>query len=225
MTGGYLQRLVTAVAGRGDSIHPRTGSIFSPHGEETNPPLHGWEDAHTVTAVQPQTHADGTSMEREQLVPDESVRPKSERVSLLANTIAQDTRSTDRAVPPLFAASRPDGRAVGPGDELGVQSTRSRLSLASGVDVSAPVLGAADHGFRPLIRPNGLARSDAALFEPRPLPQERTSRVERQVDDIQIHIGRIEVTAVRSAALAAPKTPERSLSLDAYLNRRNGRAR
>jgi len=226
MSSGYLQRLVTAVAGRGDLIHPRTGSIFSPHREEVDPPLHGWKDgwedeADAVTEVQSQ--ADATSPELEP--PAQRFRPKSEHVSLLPNTIAQDSRSTERAASPLFAASRPDGRVVVPRDEPAAEPQSSHLSRESAVDVNAPVLGAAGHGFRPLIRPNGLSRSAAALAEPKPLPQERTSRVERQADDIQIHIGRIEVTAVRSAAPPAPKAPDRSLSLDAYLNRRNGRAR
>ena len=223
MSRGYLQRLVTAVAGRGDSIHPRTGSIFSPHREEIDPPLHGWEEeADVVTAVQAQ--ADATSLELEP--PAHSVRPKSEHVSLLPNTIAKDSRSTERAAPPVFTASRPDARVAGRRDEPAAEPQRSHLSRESAVDVDAPVPDAADdRGFRPLIRPDGPSRSAAALAEPKPLPQERTSRVDRQADDIQIHIGRIEVTAVRSAAPPAPKAPDRSLSLDAYLNRRNGRAR
>jgi hypothetical protein len=43
---------------------------------------------------------------------------------------------------------------------------------------------------------------------------------ERTNDDIQIHIGRIEVTAVHPPAPSTAKTPDRGPSLDAYLNRR-----
>jgi len=226
MSSGYLQRLVTAVAGRGDAIHPRTGSIFSPHREEIDPPLQGWKDGSDVADAEPevQSQAEAPSLELEP-PPAQRVRPKSEHVSLLPNTVAKDMRPAERAAPPLFAASRPDARVVGPRDEPAAEPQRSRLSRESAVDVDASRLGTADHGFRPLIRPNSPSRSAAALAEPKPLPQDRTSRVERQADDIQIHIGRIEVTAVRSAALPAPKAPDRSLSLDAYLNRRNGRAR
>jgi len=55
----------------------------------------------------------------------------------------------------------------------------------------------------------------------------RAARPERETGDIQIHIGRIEVTAVPPAP--APARPEarlarKSLNLDEYLKRRNGRA-
>jgi hypothetical protein len=53
----------------------------------------------------------------------------------------------------------------------------------------------------------------------------RLTRAEREPDEIQIHIGRIEVTAVQPPAPRAPKPPDKAISLDAYLERRNGRAR
>jgi hypothetical protein len=48
----------------------------------------------------------------------------------------------------------------------------------------------------------------------------------RQGDDIQIHIGRIEVTAVRPAPAPQPaaRSRRRAPSLDDYLKRRDGRA-
>jgi len=54
----------------------------------------------------------------------------------------------------------------------------------------------------------------------------RSARPVREPDEIQIHIGRIEVTAVQPpAAPRAPKAPDNGLSLDAYLQRRSGRSR
>jgi hypothetical protein len=221
MSGGYLQRLIDAVAVRGDSLHPRTGSIFSPYRAETNPPLHAWEEAaDTETVSQQKPQADATSSELELPAPARSLRPNSEHVPLLPNAVAQDTRSTEQEAPAFRAAlgPDPDGRSIASRDGQTVEPLRSRLFPASAVDV--------DDGLRTLIRPNVLSRADTALAERRQLPRERqTLRVERPADDIQIHIGRIEVTAVPPSVQPAPRAPDRSLSLDAYLNRRNGRAR
>lgn len=46
----------------------------------------------------------------------------------------------------------------------------------------------------------------------------------REPDEIQIHIGRIEVTAVQQAARPAPTPARKAMSLDEYLSRRDGRA-
>ena len=65
--------------------------------------------------------------------------------------------------------------------------------------VSIPAAGASRHDLR-------AARGPAAI--------------QRESEDIQIHIGRIEVTAVHPPATRTPKAPDRGPSLDAYLNRR-----
>jgi hypothetical protein len=44
-------------------------------------------------------------------------------------------------------------------------------------------------------------------------------------DEIQITIGRIEVTAIHPPAPAVPKAPDHQISLGAYLKRRDGRSR
>jgi len=54
----------------------------------------------------------------------------------------------------------------------------------------------------------------------------RPAHAEREPDEIQIHIGRIEVTAVSQAAARAPVKPaHKALSLEEYLKRRDGRPR
>jgi hypothetical protein len=47
---------------------------------------------------------------------------------------------------------------------------------------------------------------------------------DRRTDEIEIHIGRIEVTAIHPPAPKEPKVRDKELSLDAYLKRRGGRA-
>jgi hypothetical protein len=93
------------------------------------------------------------------------------------------------------------------------------------------------YAYRPLIeegdRPTALARIPAASAPPAPgaagtprrtVPH-RVSQPERERDEIEIHIGRIEVTAVPQAAARPAIQPARkSLNLDEYLKRRNRRA-
>jgi hypothetical protein len=60
--------------------------------------------------------------------------------------------------------------------------------------------------------------------EARDLPG-RSGKPERETDEIQIHIGRIEVTALPPAPVRpAPKPAHKSLDLGAYLKRRGGSA-
>jgi hypothetical protein len=76
------------------------------------------------------------------------------------------------------------------------------------------------------MKPARMFETAARATKPTDMPRQRhAARAPQQADDIQIHIGRIEVTAVPPAAPRAPKAPHEGLSLDAYLNRRAGRAR
>jgi hypothetical protein len=59
----------------------------------------------------------------------------------------------------------------------------------------------------------------------RRLAQQQRAREERQSDEIQIHIGRIEVIAMPPAAPRPMPVPARkSQTLDEYLRRGSGRA-
>jgi hypothetical protein len=72
----------------------------------------------------------------------------------------------------------------------------------------------------------GLRRVDLGMAD-RPAGSTRRPRDRLpEKDDIQIHIGRIEVTAIQPAAPRPPpaEPARRALSLDEYLKRRNGRA-
>jgi hypothetical protein len=77
-----------------------------------------------------------------------------------------------------------------------------------------------------LMTPGGLFDAGTAVPGRRPLAREpHAPRAERQPDEIQIHIGRIEVTAVSAPAPRPPRPPDKSVSLDDYLRRRGGRAK
>lgn len=71
---------------------------------------------------------------------------------------------------------------------------------------------------------NGMQKT-AALAVGRRLEQQAIARVARGDEEIQIHIGRIEVTAMPPAAPRPVPAPVRkSQTLDEYLRQRNGRA-
>mgnify|MGYP001283785650 CR=1 FL=1 len=75
---GYLQRLVDTAAGRGNAVHPRTGSLFSPR----RFPLQDAEETEHVTTAQ-SPHSRTTSPDREPSALPRSVTPGSGHVPLL----------------------------------------------------------------------------------------------------------------------------------------------
>ena len=88
---------------------------------------------------------------------------------------------------------------------------------------------AIDYSFTPLIeesdRPAVPVRIPGKPGEPRVSFPRRSPQPEPERDEIEIHIGRIEVTAVPQAVARPAAQPARkSLNLDEYLKRRNRRA-
>jgi hypothetical protein len=225
----YLQRLVDTAAGRGDAVHPRTGSIFLPRPEERPAPLQGWEESDYVTLAQPPLYRPHTTPPKREPL---GVEPGSGHAPLLPKSGTPDRRAASDASPFVPALSDPVGS---PDDPFGDRSSRpaaeaQRPLLAAEADVHvtvpAPASGRAVDPFRAVIQPtpvsDAVANATGVADWPRP---RHGAQAAPQPDDIQIHIGRIEVLAVPPPAPRAPKAPDRSLSLDAYLNRRGGRTR
>jgi hypothetical protein len=225
----YLQRLVDTAAGRGDAVHPRTGSIFSPRPEERPAPLQGWEESDYVTLAQRPLYPPQTTLhQREPL----AVEPGSGHAPLLPKSDTPDRRAASDAPPFVPAMSDPVGR---PDDLFGGRSSqpaaaaqRPLLTAEAEVHVTvpAPASGRAVDPFRAVIQPAPLADAVVNATGVADWPRPRHgAQAAPQPDDIQIHIGRIEVLAVPPPAPRAPKAPDRSLSLEAYLNRRGGGTR
>jgi len=107
------------------------------------------------------------------------------------------------------------------------EAPRHFLATETEITVTSPAATRADDAFRPVIK---TARSFDAVSSAEARQHSRQQhplQAAQPPDDIQIHIGRIEVVAVPPPAPQprAPRAPDRSLSLDAYLNRRDRRTR
>jgi hypothetical protein len=208
---GYLQRLVQTAAQPVQALHPLTGSLFAPGYEDQSS---GPESEESVI-TDPPTAARATSQHQEipERKPRRDITPRQEYRHI----------ASIRSATPF---SSEDATDVSPSrQEQLVQSPRPAAYLEEHAEQPpAPVFPKTE--FQPLMP------RDAAPAEPQPNlapfhPEVRPSRDSRppaglshSSDDIQIHIGRIEVTAVHPPAQRTAKTPDRGLSLDSYLNRR-----
>jgi hypothetical protein len=205
-------------------VHPRTGSIFSAPRRETRSPLQDWDATETVTPAQPSPDPRQTSPELDAQEPHRSATSPSEPTPLLPAIVEPAPRVTQQPSA-MDEASEIVASAVAHPTEQPDDAARSRILAVTDVRVTTPVAQRTDEAMpTPVTR--GVLDTDAPGAVRRPSSRDpRLTRAERQPDEIQIHIGRIEVTAVPPPAPRAPRPPDRSLSLDAYLRRRDGRAK
>jgi hypothetical protein len=232
---GYLYRLVRTVSHPSETIHPRPGSLFAPYRSAPDSPSEWLEQAETV-ATYPARSESSTIGEPAETVhhPARSDDLQSPLLPGTANEPPRIFELVERAdvSPPAGNKAQHDTleHAVPVPPRLAPQAQRAVPDSRYDADVQSYV---------PLIHPQRSeaqsARPEAPQFSTEArsmreasanlMAEEHPTRAEREPDDIQIHIGRIEVTAVQPPAPRAPKAPDKAISLDAYLERRNGRAR
>lgn len=211
---GYLQRLVQTAARPVQTVHPFAGSIYAP-GDYTQ--SRGFESEESVIPYPPTiAHAEATL--QQQNVP--------ERNSRRIPTRPQEYRPIAPVSASTSHPSEGETHVLPPRQEQSVQPLSVTTTVEADDREEPAELLLPCTEFRPLMP------QDAAVVEPRLADApfragirashdtHPAAAVERASDDIQIHIGRIEVTAVHAPAPRAPKLPDRSLSLDAYLKRR-----
>jgi hypothetical protein len=225
---GYLQRMATSAVRPQSGIHPLVGSIYA--GASADAP----RDA----AVGSGLHEDERWIRSQQLVGEQGdarVGPD----ALSSRESAASEAAQRGAESAANAAARREGR-------IGSQRApfRPLLSAAESESAESNWDNAADRE-RHVRSGDGLEREDS---EPESsfralLPRESRSPLavsgvrraksetfqhsapaEREPDRVEIHIGRIEVTAVpQEAPRPAPTRPRKSLDLGEYLKRRDGR--
>jgi hypothetical protein len=195
----------------GGVIHPVVGSIFSP---KPGVPLERLGDEESVVSREGRESAGESVSEAAPSSPLE-IRPHA------AADPIEDERPSSKIATRQQSPGPASSEAVDEGDRR-VESSNSagESQTISARRLYAPLISG---DFVPAIPPVaafGLSKNSSAVSsQPFPPPSQPT-------DDIQIHIGRIEVTAVQPApARAAPARIQRHApSLDEYLRRRDGKS-
>ncbi len=214
----------------GSAIHPMVGSIFS-----TPKPRVSFE---ALDEMENAPNADRRDLLREAVSTAANLLQPSSPSMIGSRAVMHDTEEARPAsaiatmpsgvvsAPPLPrrpATERPSfvrPNAIASDDRSAELSGKVADSEAPPVKRTFTPLIAAALAPRPqpvTLRPSATPNADAAQsFAPR----------SRAIDDIEIHIGRIEVAAMQAAPIrsAPAKPPRRAASLDEYLKRRDGSA-
>jgi hypothetical protein len=240
---GYLQRLAISVARPRPSLHPLVGSIFSGERQESAPPALIQNDASAFTDDQnlvPITrtvsHSPDDPPRRRDPAADDRVEQRAGIALPTDDRRTEQRRSDPETFRPLLPPKTTEVgvpemlRETAPGDVASAQSASSIVNAARTTHAAAEDGPTADrqNAIAPL--PVGGWRESAGMLAGAAGDTGKTARAEfsapsRQSapsDDIQIHIGRIEVTAIAQPT-PRPATPpaRKGMSLDEYLGRRS----
>jgi hypothetical protein len=228
---GYLQRLLRTATSPAESVRPLTGSIFAAadrgdfnvvQNEELAPLLPA-SAQYSRASVLPQAWS---------LFAGQNSQTSESPTKETATGFTQFERSTgDESSADERIIFEPLVRYIERPSSDSADATERKMSPAQEPETALPLrTGRSLTGAESIIKPSNIRRltvgsPGAALVKTEaPSAGSHVAR-DQQTDDIQIHIGRIEVTAVHPPAPAAPKVRSKEISLEAYLQRRDGRAR
>lgn len=245
---GYLQRLAASAIRPARSIHPVVGSRFSPTSRLE--PMDSLEEipvessaAYAQPVVAPSEASSERPlvrtppMQRRRRFSDAKTHGESDFFSPLLDSTEPATGTANLQA---SALSRDPDQQTTPGSDANpVEAMEDLHELRTGS-------ASAGTEYHPLVQlsPRSLppktltfsASHDLQQIRAAAAPQNSRStdnsrrahppQPPREPDEIQIHIGRIEVTAVQPpvAPRPAPRESRKSINLDEYLRRRNGRS-
>ncbi|NGZ08270.1 MAG: hypothetical protein CV088_02650 [Nitrospira sp. LK70] len=237
---GYLQRLVRTVTNPVESVHPWVGSVVAASHQDGLNVVQTEEFTPVTTARQsPEVMAQASAQSCQPLAPTETLPPNPERHStileLQATQILDDFTQTGRSAirgPSLserniFEPLISDTERLAP---EGLDGTEPDLTPVQEPEAAVPPRGRRSLADAQAVIKPGHTRQLTPGPEPAPTekkdarPVRDSVAVDRGVDEIQIHIGRIEVTAIHPPPPTGSKARDAGISLDAYLKRRDGRA-
>lgn len=249
---GYLHRLVSRAIDSAESIHPVLGSVFSAPkyaSEREGSPMEG-DGLSSIQAESPNQAESVHPVSGAELSAPKSARQRegfSMEVDKLPRRRPESLVAPAPRPPRPFRDSRPWPEPLVPSERLPTlpgertpeapqtQPETAESNRKSGRHRETWAQeGSSQSRYEPLIaesliRPNNqqILRRESFASDAREkgdLPG-RPIPTEREPDEVQIHIGRIEVTAVSQAvARAATKPARKGLNLEEYLKRRDGRA-
>jgi hypothetical protein len=234
---GYLQRLASSVLHPASAVHPLLTPLWVAPRKMETPETTLIEDETSRAAVQPNSFAETRQTVRDQTTPastdrftDVTARPE------VARTVSEPTTNPAASDPyrPLVAAKQ-HGTIIRPASQLASVKNEpidaKEPNEADGVQQSEATKQAVHAQFKPLVDPVILppqATSQIRAALPAQNADHRTharpqsmAQSAREPDEIQIHIGRIEVTAALPQPPARPqvKPVRKSLDLGEYLKR------
>jgi hypothetical protein len=228
---GYLQRLARNAMSPAHSIHPAVGSIFSPPKEERMPaPLLEYDEIETVEnraeSVAPIAPAAPPRAARTPASPANEAREAKQRREDggLPREAFQPIAPVPRRTAPVVRTPRKTGPPLEEPGPLGSTETEQPPGIqVESEEAYTPLLPPAAQSTE-IFRPSQTVVSAASKKEA-PGVSRRAAPSKSEPDEIQIHIGRIEVTAVpQTAPRPAVVPPSKSINLDEYLKRGRGRA-
>ena len=215
--------MALSVLSPGGAIHPVVGSIFS-----APKPRVALESLGEMQNVRSGDSHEGL---HESVFPAPTSTPESRpRRSAPASedgaplTITETTQAATASAHPI--ASGPGRESVSGAPSKATDRDDRHLESAGSADETAAI--PAQRTYTPLITAPLVPGPPTLFGPPRRSPNDSSqplASISRATDDVEIHIGRIEVSAVHPTPLrTTPAKPQRrATSLDEYLKRRDGR--
>lgn len=239
---GYLQRLLRTAANPAGSVHPLTSSAFARGYQGDSRFVQSGESVPSVAAMQSlKANSHDSAQSGRASASAQTSLPGPEPNSLISELLATQIASGSTQAEPSAYRGPSFGKVMVPGPFIPNAERSARDRAEETEPEMPPAKGSqralAHREYDPLLGAGAVIKSGNAAAELevgslRPsagTKDARTARnstaADRQTDEIQIHIGRIEVTAVHPPAPRAPKARDKEISLDSYLKRRDGRAR
>jgi len=203
---GYLQRIAGSVSHPSQRVHSMVGSLFAPtNREDTAEPGLPLETSSSV-AAKTSTDSAVRSLKFDLEPPKSEFSVLLEPGHLEAKPLLSTKDRNDESVPPTTKTSTQNTQD----GERSSQPLPARYSPLLPVTEQYPI---------------ALQKAPPTASVRRASHSEVPQIAQREPDEIQIHIGRVEVLAVpQTQPQAAPKIARKAGSLDDYLRRRDGRS-